>query len=568
LKKKYLKKMRKSIKSVITLLLALAIVKVGSAQGEDGTLERDSFVIIKEYVPTLSQAAKIRVNPQIDDSHHLDLNLKYQFLEKNLASSFEPEPIKAATLKGEPLNKLRRSYLILGYGNYNTPLAELYIGQLREKNSSYSVFAKHHSSAGLKDVENSNFSNNELGFNGNIYTRKFTYGTRLNYKYDHLNYYGFHRELAGINVSDAEKNEDIMQFYNNFNVAVNLANNQRDTIGIRHFSELSFNTISDRYGANENRVIISEELSILNNVSVYTFDWVFDYNKYSVDEELNSNLYDSENSVLKLEPGIELKGDKWVLDAELKFAAELMDETEVHVYPHADFRYQLVKSIIIPYAGLTGNLRRNTYGGFVADNPFIGPAVPLVNTSEDVRFYAGIGGHLSKNTSFDVSLSQSNLKEMPLYVKDTNSREMRSFTLQYDDMTITTATVELIYEPLTRWKVALKGDYFKYETQEALYAWHMPDYRISLLTNYNLADKIIVDLMIFGIGQQKARLYDSRKYENIDGTVDVNLGFEYRYTRKVGMFLDFNNIASIQYEKWQDYPTQAFNVLGGFKFSF
>ena len=56
--------------------------------------------------------------------------------------------------------------------------------------------------------------------------------------------------------------------------------------------------------------------------------------------------------------------------------------------------------------------------------------------------------------------------------------------------------------------------------------------------------------------------------ERLDGIVDLNLGLEYRYTKKVSAFINFNNIASTRYERWQDYPTQRFNVLGGLKVAF
>jgi len=46
------------------------------------------------------------------------------------------------------------------------------------------------------------------------------------------------------------------------------------------------------------------------------------------------------------------------------------------------------------------------------------------------------------------------------------------------------------------------------------------------------------------------------------------LGAEYRYTKKLSAFIQFNNIASSPYNKWEDYPTQRFGILGGLTYSF
>lgn len=531
-------------------------------------LDRDSFVIVKEFVPTLSQASKIRINPEIKDSHNLDLKLNYEFLNKKIETNFSPEPIKAATLKGEPLVKLTRNYLILGYGNNATPMAEVYFNQLRSKKISYVFKAKHLSSSGIDNIENSGFSNNDIGLEGNYYTRKQTVNARLNYGYDQVNFYGFNSQIPGLNIENTEKNEDVMQFYNDINVAVGIGNNQRDTIGLRHYSEVAFSNFTERYGASENHFILKENISLLNKNDVYIFDWALDYNKYRFEQPESGLDSNTENSILYLKPGIELKGAKWKLTGKLHVAADFNRETRLNLYPHAEFRYNLIKSILVPYVGITGDLKRNTFTAFAKENPFINPLIPLKNTDERLSLYAGLGGNLSKNTSFELSVSNTKFEDMPLYVKDTTSREMRTFTLIYDDVELTKLTAEIIYEPLKRWNLALKGDYFMYETQNELEAWHKPDYRVSALMGYNLGDKILLKLMVYMIGKQKAKLYEKPEAETLKGTSDINLDFEYRYSKKIGVFLHFNNLASVRYEKWQDYPTQRLNIIGGFKFSF
>ena len=52
------------------------------------------------------------------------------------------------------------------------------------------------------------------------------------------------------------------------------------------------------------------------------------------------------------------------------------------------------------------------------------------------------------------------------------------------------------------------------------------------------------------------------------GFVDWNLGFEYRYTKILSAFLNFNNIEGERYFRWNNYPSQRFSFMGGITYAF
>jgi outer membrane receptor protein involved in Fe transport len=54
----------------------------------------------------------------------------------------------------------------------------------------------------------------------------------------------------------------------------------------------------------------------------------------------------------------------------------------------------------------------------------------------------------------------------------------------------------------------------------------------------------------------------------LKGYVDLNLGAEYRYNKRLGMFLDINNIAATRYFRYVNYPVYRLNVLAGVSYSF
>ena len=91
--------------------------------------------VVKPYSPTLSGAEKIELLPSMDETIDFDIpSITYELYPKRYESQFRVEPIMAARMVKMPLQRLYKSQLTLGFGNYLTPLAELNINQLRSRN--------------------------------------------------------------------------------------------------------------------------------------------------------------------------------------------------------------------------------------------------------------------------------------------------------------------------------------------------------------------------------------------------------------------------------------------------
>jgi hypothetical protein len=54
----------------------------------------------------------------------------------------------------------------------------------------------------------------------------------------------------------------------------------------------------------------------------------------------------------------------------------------------------------------------------------------------------------------------------------------------------------------------------------------------------------------------------------MDGFLDLYFGLEYRYTKRLSVFLDVSNLSASKYERWYGYPVQRSLVLGGATYSF
>jgi outer membrane receptor protein involved in Fe transport len=121
--------------------------------------------------------------------------------------------------------------------------------------------------------------------------------------------------------------------------------------------------------------------------------------------------------------------------------------------------------------------------------------------------------------------------------------------------------------------LALKGNYYLYKPKNLERPYHKPDYDITLSALYNLRSKIIIKGDIFVIGNQWAltQVQDSvgaysLKPKLLNNLVDINLGAEYRYSKMLSFFVNFNNIANMRYYRWERYPSQRFNMMIGLSF--
>ncbi len=56
--------------------------------------------------------------------------------------------------------------------------------------------------------------------------------------------------------------------------------------------------------------------------------------------------------------------------------------------------------------------------------------------------------------------------------------------------------------------------------------------------------------------------------QDLDGFMDLYLGVEYRYTKRLSLFVDVSNLSASKYERWYQYPVQRSLVIGGATYSF
>lgn len=534
------------------------------------TLPSDTFRVVKDYQPVLIDAEKILQEAVIDDTLKLETELDYELIDRQLEVEFTPESIEAARIKGEPLIRLYNGYARVGVGNALTPFAELYYNNLRSRKYAIGTHVKYFNMPEVNKLKGSDLVEAKAQVYGKRFWKSNTLTTELDYSLRDFNYYGYYNIQKLTN--EELTSSDLKQQYNRFQVNADLSSTKQDSFNLRHEVKLNYSFITNQSNKQEHYINGFAKFSQFKNSELYQLDASLDYNAY---DQLN------ENGILYLRPSITSFGDRFRIKAGLGVYMNASDANNAsfHFYPVAEVNYNAIEDVLIPYAGIDGQIQRNNYNSFTEQNPFVSEFIRLVNSNQRYNVYLGLRGALSPKISFNLNGSRVSTEDAAFFAQlpDPDLLISHQFYVIYDDLVENKLKAELSYHS-EKINVYLRGNYTQFETDEIEKAWHRPELTASLTTEYNLYNKLVFGIDFIYWSQQYAPNYEVvpnsnpiqtlAKVETLKAIYDVNLSLEYRYTKRLSAFVKFNNLMGLNYEKYKDYPVQGFNVWGGLTYSF
>lgn len=522
------------------------------------------------FEPRLAEVEKLSSQPVIQDTFRVVTNLEYSIQSATAQTNYQPDTISAVRMKSEPLSKLHRLYIKAGFGNYLTPYADVNFMSLRNRKNSYALRFKHFSSHGnISYRGNPAVSDNEVFGSYSHIFRSHTLDLNASYQRNVVRYYNYNPIL------DTLVNEDTArQRYSRVNFDASFYSTHRtDSIKFNHKIRLNFYHITDRWGTMENSVVVSADLNKYTDLFAQEFfggKIRLQYIQYQNDSVSSNHAF-----IGNLAPYMRLGGKWWNLHLGIDFALGADDSTRFNVYPDVHLRFNIFRNYIIAYAGFTGKYRRNSFLNLSLLNPFIMPTVQLNNMNEFLRISGGVKGSFTSNLTYNAGVHFSIIDNYVYFVNDTISLSQRGFQAVYDQTNLFQVFGELSYNMNEKFWLAAKANYYLYNTKKLDVAWQRPSVDATLSGYFNLRDKIILRTDIYFIGPQKAQefVYDptnlsvkERYIYNIPTLVDLNIGAEYRLTKMLSFWVNFNNMAAWRYQRWYGFPTQQFNIIGGLTF--
>jgi len=528
----------------------------------------DSMIIVStgNFRATIADASKLNESPIINDStKKIPIN-GYDFNSKKITPGYEVTSITPAQMQGEPLTKLYNGLVKIGMGTYTTPYAELWLNNLRSKEYAYGLRMKHLSSrATLQDYGFSGFSDNEINLYGKKFLKEHTLSGNFDYARNVVRFYGYDAKLH-----DLEKDATAQRF-NLFSANADLLSHYTKAERYNHNIKLSYYNLADLYKSSENNIKASGYIQTALYKELLRVNASVDYYNYKTKVDTINN------TIITLNPNFIAKGEKYSAQIGVNVAMDVFVQSKFYFYPKVDLSYNIFDEIIIPYVGASGGLQKNSFKSLTDNNPFLLSDVVMKNSNQKYELYGGLKGTLSSTIAYNARASYQTVGNMAMYVNDTKDLLQNRFDVIYDEVDLLQVTGEIAYQNREKLRISLRGDYFNYKTKTQLRAWYKPDMAITLSANYNLRDKIVVKADLFYLGTQYAKTVvdDTSSItetkviaKELNGVFDANLGVEYRYNKKLGFFINLNNIANVRYMRYMNYPSQRFSLMGGLSYSF
>jgi hypothetical protein len=526
----------------------------GSLFAQD-SLKANVFQVDKFLKPLLSESMKIPSNPNPEVPEIKTPVFEYNNIpDTSYGASPTLYTIKPLAMGTSLLPKLKSDYIKLGYGNYNTPLAEVYLNTVRNKNLQAGFFAKHLSSS--PDGDNT-FSNNVVYGYAKKCSAKGVLSTDVYYYRNRVNLYG----KPDNSTATAS---DIKQLFNTFDIHGAYNNIVKDTnsLGYRlgasyyYFSGPLEITENDfKLNADFNKRIQGNPLEVKTQLDIVTVkNTAAEYQRVFVD----------------INPRYTLNMD--VAYLKLGFNSTIFSDSstsKVYFFPVAEAGYSIIPKSFTAFVGITGNVQRNTFKSIANENPFT-RGLGFNNTVNKFEVYGGFKGMISPQTSFLLQAGISKIENMMFYVVDSSDAYSQRVIFNEPTANLTNIKAELTHEFDDKFRVAFAMNYYNYGGLKLEHPYSRPTFETKFNAMYNMGDKFIFRTDIFTMNKRYAQVFGATgsQDQTLKGLVDLNLGIDYLYNKNVSVFLNLNNVTNNTYQRWYAYPVYGFNLLGGLTITF
>ena len=565
----------------ITLLISITL----SAQiKKKDTLNTEVINVVKPFNPTVSDAFKIRRNPNLMlDSVAKPKNFKYHIVSVPVASTFIPARGNYVRLKAKQ-NIIYDNFISGGFGSYKTPIVEFFIHNEPNNDSDLGAYFNLLSSnGGVKNVlVNDAFS--DINFEAYYKQSQNQFDWQINSGV-HLQKYNWYGISPFITPNpNLFSNISFKQNYNNFYAKGAISYFDSFFQG----ANFTYNFISDNYKSNESHVFLSPEFSFPLVSEFLTTQISLDYLEGKFDRDyLNVNPISYQFLNLGLHPNLEVKQQNLSFNLGVKLyystASKNQSINKFYAYPNITASYKINENGFSAFAGITGDLHQNTYNDFVNENNFVSPTLLIKPTDKQYDVYLGIKG-LENGISYNFKASYKNENNKALFMlnpaKDINITNKayefgNSFNVVYDNVKTFTLEAKTSITFIKNLEFGGNFAFHNYSLSVQNEAWNLPKIKADLFAKYNYK-KWFVKTHLFIVGRRKGQLshlftssiISSPQIINNAAYFDLNINGGYYFSDRLLAFAKFNNILGDNYRQFTNYRVQGFQALAGITYKF
>jgi hypothetical protein len=538
------------------LLLTGVCCWVGVAMAQKDTTKSKAVDITSSFKPVLRDAAKINFNPTPPSADTTRPRLQYDVPNPSLVLAYQPGSLKPLALQIDSTgNFVNSNYIKVGFGSLRTPYVQTGFSFGDGNTAGINIYAKHVASEGKKEFQD--FSSTQVRLGGFYKTaQNMEWDASLGMKMDKTYKYGYLPESLSF------PNDSIRQRFQTISARVGAHNINKTEFGLSYYPEVKIDVFTDNLKNNESNTVVNLPLEkTIGNEFSANLGVTFDLTRLTRKKQSAIN-----NTIWYVSPSVLYKTSTLKVQAGIRPS---WDNKSFKMFPNVLAEVGTTDKRIVFQAGWTGYVRKTTYQYLASQNPWLWIPSSLQNTWIEERF-AGFKGSWDEHFTYSAKVAFNKLNNQPLFINDTSAAgDGKSFqVVNAKRINVLNFGGELGYTIEEKFSLVTSlsvNQFTGIKGQKK--AWGM----LPLELNTALRLQIIKDLWLkgdlfaFGGSKYMKKNGDDAK---LDGAFDLNAGLEFRITKNINLWSQFNNIFNKEYQRWNQYPVYGFNFVGGIIFSF
>jgi hypothetical protein len=533
---------------------ALGFFVFGISYSQD-TTKKKAVEIVSGFKPVLKESAKINFNATPPSADTSKPKLKYDIPNQNLMLPYQPGTLKPLALDIDSGGRFdNSSYVKAGFGSLRTPYIQAGISLGDGKTAGLNIFARHVASESKRDFQK--FSNTDIKLSGFFKSgNNMEWDAGIGMKQDKTYKYGFEPESLSFPTDSLKQN------FQTIAGRVGFHNINKTAFGLTYSPQVKIDVFSDNLKNSESNTVVDLPLEkTVGKVFAAKLGVTFDLTRLSPKNKTAIN-----NTMYYVSPSVLFKTPK--VNAEVGIRPS-WDNGKFKMFPNVLFDISTEGDMrFIFQAGWTGYVRKTTYQYLASQNPWLYLPGSFKNTWVEERF-AGFKGSIGDHFNYSAKAAFNKLTNQPLFVNDTATGGKSFIVLNEPRINVLKIggqlgyTIEEKFSLLTTWSI---NQYSGLKANKR--AWGLIPAELDAAMRLQIIKDLWLKTDLFAWTGPAYRRYDGSA-ANLKGAIDLNAGLEFKVTKNLNLWTQFNNITNKTYQRWKQYPVYGFNFVGGVVFSF
>ncbi|PPK84104.1 hypothetical protein CLV84_4255 [Neolewinella xylanilytica] len=536
------------------LTLSCCLLPVASLFAQNTDLEDNSVTVVTNFEARLTDAERVRVNPVLPAADTTSRRQAYSIVPRPLAIDYPAPAIRPRAITQEQPEPINNAWIKLGAGVPNALYADASYDLTGEENIDLGVFGTHYSFNNTNQVENQRASDTRLGAEGSyLFDQGFAVGGGLSYDTRSRYYYGYNFSELPADSALTFTQDEVRQRFNIFSLHSEIYNGT--------LTEGDFD-----YRAGIGLYLMNADPSVRESnfdINVAATKWINGSNPLDVEFRADFTSFKdtaTQNlNVVSLSPSYTVVvADRIKLRAGVRLTSQ---KNDFDIFPNFSASAVVIDGLLNAFAGVEGNVQKNTLKSLSDYNPWINTRLRVRN-SEATRYYGGVEGTF-RGIAYRAEAGYKYLDNLALYRHQRDDEGIPRFDVIYDDGSQVyiqgTATLPIVED------LDLSATFVQrfYSMEDEEKPWHLPSLSLNAAGIYTLRTlplQLRADLFVEnGLPYQTAE----GGVDHLNALLDLSLNAEYTLNDRFGVWARVNNLLNNKRQRFFQYPTIGTNFMVG-----